>query len=200
MRFICQKVAAVSVAVVVLCAVATSSASASQWWLAGSPLTGSTALAKTVKVEEGISLTMLGGSAKITCSSATLYEEGKESLAIVAPGTLNMGMVLGGCAESAPANCSVEKTIGTEPLVATATTGAFPEDKIALKAQDGIFATLDFRGASCTLAGEKPFTGTFTLLLPTGQEELVEQALAGRAAKKVRPELNFLGPPDVPVG
>jgi hypothetical protein len=194
MRSIHRRVLVTAIAVLALGAIASASASAAEWHVGGKALTGSAALAKTTKVEESIGLSILEGYGRISCPSATLAEVPK-GLGIFAPNTLKMGMVLEGCKMTAPSNCSVVSTIVTEPLVGTLTAGTYPEDKLVLTSQGGkSMFTLSIDG-SCSIAGEDSASGSFTLSVPTGQEELAEQAFLAQGSKEKPAGAGMLGDP-----
>jgi hypothetical protein len=167
-------------------ALTASAASASQWYVGGKALSGSTGLAEATKVEESISFTMVAYNAKITCTSASLEGESKSKLAdIIAPGSIAIqSLVLKGCAMSSPAHCSVPTEIETDPLTGQLALGTSPGDTVALGMKGNTFVTFDIEGATCALVGEKPMAGKFTLLAPTGQEELAEQTLTAQGSNE----------------
>jgi hypothetical protein len=198
MRSTYRRVLIAAIAALALGIAASASASAAEWHVGGKALTGSSALATTTKVEESIKLSLLEGYGQISCTSATL-EEGvrKGSLAIIAPSSLEIGgsLILEGCKMTAPSNCSIQKTISTEALLGTMSTGTAPEDKFALKGKSGkSMVTLTIAG-SCLLAGEDSITGAFTLLAPSGQTELAEQTFVGQGSNEKPAGAGLFGQP-----
>ena len=178
-----------------ICLVGSASASASQWYVKGAPLTGSTALAESAKVEESITLTMYSGEIKITCTSLAVSEGTKNLADLVAPNTLTTyGLRLGGCSLAGPAGCKVSKTIETEPLVATFVTGTAPSDSVELKSKGNVFMEIEYEGVNCP-GGDVPYAGKFTLLAPKGQEELAEQTLPGQGSKESPVGMKSAGQP-----
>ena len=166
-------------------ALTASAASASQWYVGGKALSGSTGLAEATKVEESISFTLVAYNAKITCTSARLEGEKGKLADIIAPGSIGIGsLVLKGCTMSSPANCSVPTQIETDPLTGQLALGTSPADTVTLAATSNVFVTFEISGATCALVGEKPMTGKFTLLAPTGQEEQAEQTLAAQGSNE----------------
>lgn len=164
-------------------AVAASGASASQWYVGGKALSGSTGLAEATKVEESISFTLVAYNAKITCTSASLEGEKGKLADIIAPGSIGIeSLVLKGCAMSSPANCSVPSVIESDPLTGQLALGTAPEDTVTLASKGYVFMTFEIKGGTCAIAGEKPMAGKFTLLAPTGQDEEVEQTLTAQGS------------------
>jgi hypothetical protein len=88
------------------------------------------------------------------------------------------GLEFTGCKEEEPAGCSVTGTISTQPLSLTAREGASVgmEGKLEFLPQSGTtFASIDFTGASCSVAGEKAARGKIAAAVPRLREELTEQ-------------------------
>jgi hypothetical protein len=197
MRSIYRKVLVVCAAVLVFGALASASASAAEWHVGGKALTGSAALAKATKVEESITLDFVAIETKVTCSGATLYGEGKKGLPmIVAPISLTMeDLVLEGCKVTNNANCSTPTSLATEPLELKLSTGTAPEDKAELKTPAKVLFTITFEGTRCVAAGEQSIDGKFMLKVPTGQEELAEQAFVAQGSKESPAGTEWLAAP-----
>lgn len=166
-----------------IAAAATASASASQWYVGGKALTGSTKLATTAKVEEAITFSAPSLGLKIACTSVNLV-----SPEITAPGSLKAEeeTYLGGCkAPEGPKGCTVVQERG-EPfagLAGTAVLGTAPEDTLELKSPEAS-AFIVFELAECgSLDGQTAFTGKVPFSMSTGQTESVEQTLVGPGTK-----------------
>jgi hypothetical protein len=155
-------------------ATAAASASAAQWYVGGSALTGSAELASTTKVTENITLSFHGLT--IECISGVTLT----GASIAAPnGGKIEHLVFKGCA--ANDGCSLKgTTIETKPLTVEAALGAkSPEDTLVLKPATGrIFAEFTLQGEPCGRAGVEELTGPMTVTAPKGREELVEQGIA----------------------
>ena len=196
MRSICKKGSVTLVTVLALCVVASASASASQWYVGGKALSGSTGLTEATKVEESVSFTIVAFNAKITCTSASLEGEKGKLADIIAPGSIGIqSLVLKGCTESSPAHCSVPTQIETDPLTGQLALGTSPADTIALTAKGNVFVTFEISGGTCAIAGEKPMAGKFTLLAPTGQEEQIEQTLTAQGSNEKPAGTTMAGSP-----
>jgi hypothetical protein len=194
----CRKVLVVFAATLAFGAVASASASAGEWHVGGKALTGSATLAEAVKVEESIAFDFVVlNNAKVTCSSSYLYGKGEEAPEILAPASLKIrSLVLEGCAVTGDPNCSVPSTLTTDPLELKLADTVPPIDKAELKAQHGnVLFVIDFEGSQCPVAGEKAIGGKFTLNLPTGGEEQVEQTFVAQGSKESPAGTEWLGSP-----
>jgi hypothetical protein len=172
-------------AVLALSAVASSVASAGNWYVNSAKLGAGVkeSLATTAAVdasatlndpEETLKVTCTGGAAKTLDGSLPFIEGtekgGAESLTFL------------GCSEVSPAACSVETSIATEPVVATLATTTSPEDRVVFTPKTGtkgLFVNLNVLGSTCAIRGEKPITGSLRIKAPTGQTELTLQPIEG---------------------
>lgn len=157
------------------------SSAAGSWYVEGTKLAAGSkeALATTAVVETAAVLNEAAESLKVTCTGGA----GK-TLDGVAPfieGTERGGaeaLTFLGCSEVTPANCSVETTLSTEPIVTSLATATSPEDRVTVEPKTGkVLAVLNIEGAKCAVAGEKPISGSFTLAAPTGEIESALQPI-----------------------
>ncbi len=181
MRSICKKSPAILVAVLALCALASASASAAEWNVAGKALVGSAAFAGTAKVEEKITFTMpTEGTKHVKLVCTSLYP-GKSQ--IKAPNTATLSKVeLGGCTITEGAECSVE---GEELFTKTTLSmelskGTGTADTVVLKPEVGttLFGYAYLLGGKCPLPNpwSLGFTeGHLNLTMASGQTEAAEQ-------------------------
>jgi hypothetical protein len=183
MRSIYRKAVVCLAAALAFGAVASASASASEWYVNGKALSGSATLSETFKVEESILLTFDLSTnetyMKVTCTS--LKEFGAKS-EIVAPGAFKLGrLVLGGCKLTMPPGgaefCEVEEEFQTKALEAKlALGGKSPEDLAEFAKATWTQFWID---SDCSWEGGDLFiiSGTQTVKVPTGQTESTEQEL-----------------------
>jgi hypothetical protein len=181
------------VAVVAVSAMAAGSASAAEWHVGGSPLTGSAELASSTGVLENVNLELNGGpgiectgkvsviSASITASDGGKIEHLRFTGCSFYP--VNSGCVLSGT------------TVETKPLTVEAALGAkSPEDTFLLKPVTGkVFLTYTLTGSGCEERGENNFKGKATFIMPKGREGFVEQELVFKTAAFDELESEFLG-------
>ena len=177
MRSKSRSVLVALVAVLALGTVASASASAAEWHVGGSALTGSAELASATGLSEAITLSSAGVT--ITCSSG--LELKSADIAAKNGGKIEH-LLFKGCLISAPCALS-STTIETKPLTLEAALGSkSPEDTLLLKPTTGtVFAEFKISGTSCSIAGVNKLTGQATFILPKGREELAEQELAVHA-------------------
>ena len=172
---------AVALAVTALAALGGGAATASaagSWYVNETKLATTTTTATTAGIDEPTSFVVPTFDIKVTCTggSGKVAEYGKPK--INPSDTWEAEWVeFEGCSESEPTGCSVESDIVTEPLEGLLETGASPVDKIRFAPKHHVLATVDFFGASCTLAGEKPVTGRVVVDLRGGQLEGTTQLL-----------------------
>lgn len=149
---------ATAAAAVVLSAIGAASASAG-WWVQGTNLSGSAALASTAKVTEGLKLST-GKEAKIECTGTTLNVSKGE---IASPNKLAASSVTFNGCKSAVANCTESpSSLGTLPVLATELTGVsdLAEDKLTIAPTSGTtLATFEFSGGSCAFSGKQAVKG-----------------------------------------
>ena|ERR1700722_4985230 len=197
MRSIYGKGSVVIATVLVLCAVASASASAAQWYVGGKALTGSAKLAATAKVEEPITFSIPGLGMTITCSSLSM-----ESPEILAAGTLKAKEEshLGGCKATVGAKaCFVENEWGElfGGIEGLPSLGTSPEDKLELKSPKAYAFVVFELGSNCgAFGGQFALTGKIPFSMSAGQTESVEQTFVGEGTKaKGVNSLNFEGNP-----
>jgi hypothetical protein len=172
-----KAVVAAVVVVVAVSAIGASAASAASWWVGGSELSGSAALASGTTaggVEFGYS------SVEVRCSGVEL-----KGASIVGPsGGSVEHLVFKGCVFTPGSPCSVKGSgaIESKPLsVAAALGGKSPEDTLVLKPASGaVLAEFQVVGTSCQIAGSVHLTGKVTVVLSEGREELAEQEVLMR--------------------
>jgi len=172
-------------AVLVLGAVTASGASAAMWFVGGAllPMESKVALANTAAVDSPTVLNEPAESVKITCTGSTLDGEGPLIISLD-KGFANTLRFLG-CSELSPANCTVTTAIETVPILALVTTGTGEEDLVTFSPEAGkTFVPIEFKGATCAVAGEKSVNGSVTIGAPTGQLELTLQAIVGLGSKE----------------
>lgn len=158
---------------------ASASAITSSWMVAGTQLSGSAPLATKGKTLENV---------KLKFSGVTVECKG-ENLEAVAPQIegVNTGsaseLEFTGCAATGK-NCSLAKSmkekVGTLAVTGEATLeGAGEKVEVKFLPKTGtLFATLNFEGASCSIAEEvAPVKGKVKAEAPTGRTESVEQSL-----------------------
>jgi hypothetical protein len=196
MRAKSRAVFAIVAAVFAFAAVGASSASAAEWFVNGKALSGSSKVAEKVKMEESIVLSVPNAGIAITCTGANLYSTSE----IVAKSTIKLGSLrLTGCKTTTPASgCEIaDSELDTAALEAPLTEGTSPEDKAVFKPKTGTtIANLQFsEKVTCAFGGLWALKGSFTLALPKGQEELVEQTFAGIGTKESPSGLSLFGQP-----
>jgi hypothetical protein len=184
MKSICKKGTVTLVAVLALCAVASASASAAQWYVGGKALVGSATLSQTTKVEEKIKITSEG--IEITCSTLTAGET-RTPFEIVAPATLKVGdLLLKGCTVTVGnQKCGLGggsgEEIGTRPLIATLSLGTGLEDhgELVRNAKEGeSIVWTEFEVGGCGIEGfQFRIKGKVPVKLPHGQTSSTEQEL-----------------------
>jgi len=159
---------------------ATATSASAGWFIEGSELTGTAALATKETVTEAFKLTAV--SVTVECTASTVNATGSE---LQAPNLiLATSLIFNECkAGPAESGCSLAtKTIGTLPLLAEILGGLAPEDLAALKPKPSkTLAVIGFTGATCALLGNQPITGSklpFPISLPTGQDTKSPQVLS----------------------
>jgi hypothetical protein len=182
MRSICKKSSVMFVAVLALCAIASASASAAQWYVNGSALKGSAALSQTINLEEEVKISLYSKEKlEQTYGCTSLTDPGK-AYEIVAPSTLKVGdFLLNKCTMTYPVlkeECKVNEGIGTSPLTTTFTDGTSPEDhgQFTTVEEGGFWTAFEPKGC---LLENGPITvyGTLAVKLPHGQTASTEQEL-----------------------
>ncbi len=152
------------------------------WFVEGTKLPGTKALAATAKVEESLVLSWLSSQFKIRCTGLT-----SEKSEIVATTTGKAAaLFFEGCETiKPPAGCEISETsIPTEAVEAKLMQGSkSPEDKLIIKPQTKLLvASFFIVGRECGLEGKTPINGSFVVKAPTLQSELVEQEVIGQGS------------------
>jgi hypothetical protein len=163
---------AVAVLTTAVCALAAQSASAA-WYVAGTELAGSAAIATTATVAEPIKLKAGGVTVECSASSATIT--GGE---IKASNKIAANSIAFKECKSTTGTCTVSPTtIATSAVLAELTEQTL-EDVATLIPKKSPFATIKYEGAECALAGTLPLTGKAAIQLPFGnnQEETLQEA------------------------
>lgn len=167
------------VCVAVALYVASVSTASAGWFVEGTELAGTAALAASAPVDEQFQLT--ASQVEVKCSGSALNSVNPK---IAASNTLAASSLeFSECKGNAVCPL-VGKTISTLPLSAELSEGTLPEDKAVFLPTNSskIFATIKFEGAECTFAGVNTLTGKQTATLPTGQEENVTQSISPKTA------------------
>jgi hypothetical protein len=164
-------------------ALASASASAAcvsgEWCVEGTALgSGSNAnLAKKATTVKDSELTADGIT--ITC---TTLEGSEPKIEGPASGSAK-ALIFTGCA--ANANCEVAKELKTNAVVAAVSTVGALEASAVFKPAAGSsasFITIDFKGSSCALSGNKGVKGTLLLMAPEGQMESKKQLVVANSS------------------
>lgn len=163
------------VAMLALGAVGSSaSASAAEWYVAGSPLSGSASLA-TLTTHTGNPIIELGTGLTVTCTGAIEFKNGK--LTATNSGTIEH-IVFNGCSLSGAGECHLKGTkMETKALNLEAALGeTSPEDKVLLSPQNSGKVFIEYTiSEGCRFEGPQKITGEAWLKLPSGREEHAEQ-------------------------
>jgi hypothetical protein len=174
----------VLVAAFALSAVAAGTASA-EWFINGTKLTGSAALATTAKVDTDAVLDI--GTIKILCKGG-LLRGARPEIDSANEGGMAESLTFEGCETIEPATkCTLvgqPRTITTNPVTATVKklTGSSKEDRVIFTPlTKKSFAILPFSETNtCALnSEEESVNGSVTVGAPTGQEENEAQAIEG---------------------
>jgi hypothetical protein len=157
-----------------------------EWFVAGSKLSSSAALATTAKVDSSPTLKIkVGGSSiKVSCKGTILSSVSPE---IRATNELKAkSLTFEGCETTEPATgCKLEGqpvSIKTEPIKATDKAGPkSPEARLTFTPQTKkALAALAFSEKNtCAFDESEPLNGAVTLKAPTGQNEEASQAIEG---------------------
>jgi hypothetical protein len=188
MRSKFRSIAVALVAVCALGAVASASASAAEWFVGGSPLTGSAPLSSTTVPTERIELYTTEAAPIVVCEGLEL-----ETASITAKVGGQIGHLLfTECEARHSSTCTlVGTTVESKPLTIEAVLGGTsPEDKLVLKPVTKLaFLEYKFKGSSCPYTSEIAVTGKVKMPLPKGRDELAEQELV--LAQSGSSELNW---------
>jgi hypothetical protein len=176
-------ITAVMVAAVALSAATAGSATAAEWFVNGTKLSGSAALAPTTSVVTPPVFNVVNLKIKVQCNASSLIHN---VLIIVISGSesweISERAIVSSCVTTEPGKgCELEgqpANIELNPLTGTPTKGTASADRITYKPQTkGVLAELNFgESNTCAFAGEEVLKGSYTLALPTGQSENVIQA------------------------
>jgi hypothetical protein len=175
-------------AVFAFSAVAAGTASA-EWFVNGTKLVGSAALATTAKVDTDAVLRIAapGGSVKILCSGTTLSGESPEIQGGTAEG-MAKSLKFQGCSTIEPATkCELANqptTIETTPLrvLISKVGGRSPLVSVTFHPlTKSVLTEIPFKetGNSCAFDEKEPVSGSLLVSAPTGETEEVEQAIEG---------------------
>ncbi len=163
----------------------TADSAEASWFVGGTQLTGTAALATTAAVEDSVVLSIPAIHIVVSCEGSTL---GAEKPEIVSTNTLKAkSVIFKECWTSEPATrCALENqpiNIPTEPIRGVMSLGLTKTtaDQMVLSPQTKkILATIPFAtGNTCALEGEEPLAGNVTVRAPTGQSEETLQAIKG---------------------
>jgi hypothetical protein len=169
----------VSVLLLALSATLASNAwAAPEWNVGGAALVGEAALANTAVTDRETVLLVPGLNIDIGCLGNVGVTNGKIKQTNL---ILAEHLTYTRCLVFTPTTCSLESAeIPTNPVEGTTTKGEGTVDKVLFKPKSGkVFATFTLTGATCAISGEKNINGTVIVKMPTGQTELVTQAVEG---------------------
>jgi hypothetical protein len=157
--------------VLALNAIAASAASASpEWWVAGKLLLGTAALAENTNVTKPLRMetsTVTFECKKVKIKTGLIQSPDKRD---------EKAEVFEECVVISAPKCSIATT-ETKPLRATLETVG-ETIKLKFEPQTGTeIATVDIRGAECSLAGEYLFSGTMVCNYPEVESESTEHPL-----------------------
>lgn len=160
--------------------VAVASASAG-WFVGGAELKTSAALSTTAIVHQAQTLLVPALKLSIVCSGKSLDGVSPEIIAGSTGKAASLKFLE--CNTTAPATgCALEKaneSITTNLILARAILGPGEAVKI-LFAADSTFTIIKFNEANtCAFGGEEPVKGELVINVPTGQLELLSQAIEG---------------------
>jgi hypothetical protein len=172
MRAMVRKYLVVLMVTLALGAIASASASASQWYVGGKALTASEKLAETVKVEEALTFSIPTLALKTQCTGLSA-----DKPEITTSGTLKVRyFTFSGCSDiEGPKGCKISSEFEGLETSASLALGTSPADKAEF---GGSGFGVEF--TSCgSFSGPARFTGKLPLSLSTGQQEQVEQSFLG---------------------
>jgi hypothetical protein len=167
-------------AVVAFSAMATASASAG-WFVEGKELAqgAKEALTNTAKVDSLATLNIPAVGIKIKCEGL----DGEDALIIGTEKGLAKSLIFTGCAVTEPATgCALEKAeVPTVAVNALVTLGTKESDLVTFAPETkSEFAKLHFASANtCAFNEEESVKGLVKVIAPTGQLELLSQAIEG---------------------
>jgi hypothetical protein len=185
MTMLNAKAILVGFAVLALCAVGSSAASAAtkmSWFVGGKALTKgeNVALASKAVVDSPIVITAPGLGLEIKCTG---YNPGKSEI----QGGEEMGLaesnLFEGCSVESPSNCQIQppRTIGPGPMLwesELVRTFLDHYTRWYLRPRTGNkLGTIDFEGEGCALTGEQALTGSVDLKAPSLESEEATQPL-----------------------
>ncbi len=170
-------VVATLIATLAVGAVASGSASATEWLVNDTKLVGSAALSTKATVLAAAVLSIPGVKTEVACSGL----EGRKQEIIASITAKASSLIFSGCSVLKPETCNLSTaSIATEPISAEVKMGSEVEDRVTISPQTKkLLAVLSFAGGSCVLEGEQPVMGKVTVKAPTGQEEFTEQPIEG---------------------
>ncbi|HUN79516.1 MAG TPA: hypothetical protein VMU32_11380 [Solirubrobacteraceae bacterium] len=144
------------------------SAGAAGWMVGGSELSGSEALATTAKVTENYKLTSAGVT--VECSGNTVNSTSPE---LLSPDKASASSIIFTHCEPLGGECTIPRSeLGTVPIELEATLEGSKEVRAVIKPKTGkIFASIQYEGSKCALAGVKTIKGKATAIKPTEQQE-----------------------------
>jgi hypothetical protein len=168
-------------AALALTAIVASTASATAGWLVnGTELTGtqSANLSTLAVTDTAAILNIPALPVKISCSG---HLEGVNPQISAPNTTSSTSLTFTGCSMIEPATCKLSlPEIKTEAVTGTATLGPGESVLISFKPTSAKhFTEFTFEGEKCSISGKKAVTGSVVLKAPTGQLELLTQALEG---------------------
>jgi len=170
------------VVVIAFSAVGVASASA-DWFVGGALLKSSAALSTTAVVDAPTTLLVPALGLSVVCSGGTL--DGTNPEIITGDTGKAKALTFLSCNTTKPEKgCALEVTnqaISTLPINARAFLGTGEEDRVLFSAQTkSLFTDIFFSGANeCAFNGEEPVKGSVIVGAPTGQLELLNQAIVG---------------------
>ena len=173
--------AAVVASVLAGCAVAAPSASAAEWFVKGTKLTGSDNMATTARLDTTLSLVSGAAGVLLLCTGGALGLMLAGAPVMTAANIWKAeSLTFMGCSVMLPAECTVQAEIQTVPVEGTMRTSTGQAVTEAIKPQTGkLIAEIEFTGAKCSAAGSQPVAGQVTTFMATGQTEWAMQPEEG---------------------
>ncbi len=158
-----------------------SSSASAGWFVGGTELKGSAALATTAQIQTASILTIPKLKGEITCEQAMALAAAAILAGQPEIAALLIFLFCTSPAQGCPLNPATA-TISTQPLVASVTKGPkAPEDWVNIRPRTkSLLATIPYaEKTTCAFEGNEPVSGSLTLRMPTGQSEETAQAIEG---------------------
>ena len=173
-------IAAFTAALALTTVMASTASAAAGWLVNGTELTGtqSASLSTLAVTDTAAILHIPALPVKLSCSG---HLEGVNPKISAPNTTSSTSLVFTGCSMIEPATCELSSPeIKTEEVTGTATLGPGESVLISFRPTTAKhFTEFTFVGTNCSISGKKAVTGAVVLKAPTGQLQLLTQALEG---------------------